>query len=86
MTARQFRDNDMIDMLVAPLAMSGVQLYSLWKQLLEDVLIARCYRPEKVNILVVGGETSPLWKICDFDCTATALIDRWWSGRFRQST
>jgi hypothetical protein len=77
MTARQFWANDMIDMLVAPLAMSGVQPYAAWKQLPGDAVIAPYHRPDKINVLVVGGETSPLWKISDFDCTATASIDKW---------
>jgi hypothetical protein len=77
MTAKQFWDNDMIDMLVTPLAMSGVQPYAAWKQLPDDALIAPYHRPEKVNILVVGGETSPLWKISDFDLMSSASIDKW---------
>jgi hypothetical protein len=77
MTAKQFWENDMIDMLVAPLAMSGVQPYADWKQLPGDALITPYHRPEKVNILIVGGETSPLWKIADFDYMATASIDKW---------
>ena len=77
MTARQFWDNDMIDMLVTPLALSGVQPYAAWKRLPGDAMIAPYHRPEKINILVVGGETSPLWKISDFDYTTTASIDKW---------
>jgi hypothetical protein len=77
MTARQFWANDMIDMLVTPLAMSGVQPYASWKQLPDDAMIAPYHRPEKINILVVGGETSPLWKIADFDLMSSASIDRW---------
>jgi hypothetical protein len=77
MTAKQFWENDVIDMLVAPLAASGVQPYAAWKQLPADAMIAPYHRPEKVNILVVGGETSPLWKISDFDVTSTTSIDKW---------
>jgi len=77
MTASQFWNNDIIDMLVAPLALSGVQPYAGWKQLPGDALIAPYHRPEKVNILVVGGETSPLWKVADFDYMTTSSIDRW---------
>jgi hypothetical protein len=77
MPASQFWENDIIDMLVAPLAMSGVQPYASWKQLPGDAVIAPYHRPGKINVLVVGGETSPLWKISDMDCTATASIDRW---------
>ncbi len=77
MRAGQFWDNDIIDMLVAPLAMQGIEPYAAWKQLPGDALIAPYHQPEKVNILVVGGETSPLWKIADFDYTAMASIDKW---------
>lgn len=77
MTSDQFWGNDIIDMLVAPLALHGVQPYASWKQLSGDTLIAPYHQPEKVNILVVGGETSPLWKIADFDYTVTASIDKW---------
>ena len=77
MPASQFWNNDTIDMLVTPLALSGVQPYAAWKQLPGDALIAPYHRPEKVNILVVGGETSPLWKLSDFDYTTTASIDKW---------
>jgi hypothetical protein len=77
MPANQFWDNDMIDMLVTPLALSGVQPYAEWKKLPGDALIAPYHRPEKINIIVVGGETSPLWKVADFDYTVTASIDKW---------
>jgi hypothetical protein len=77
MPAKQFWDNDMIDMLVTPLAMSGVQPYASWKQLPDDAIIAPYHRPEKINVFVVGGETSPLWKIADFDLMASASIDKW---------
>jgi hypothetical protein len=77
MPASQFWKNDVIDMLVTPLALSGVKPYAAWKQLPSDALIAPYHRPDKINILVVGGETSPLWKISDFDYTMTASIDKW---------
>jgi len=77
MTAKQFWENDMIDMLVTPLALSGVKPYAAWKQLPDDAQIAPYHRPDKINILVVGGETSPLWKVSDFDFTVGAAIDKW---------
>jgi len=77
MTAGQYWSNDIIDMLVAPLAMSGVQPYASWKQLPGDALIAPYHRPEKVNIIVMGGETSPLWKVSDLDYSGSQSIDKW---------
>ncbi|MEJ2110369.1 MAG: hypothetical protein P8Z37_10735 [Acidobacteriota bacterium] len=89
MPAGQFWGNDIIDMLIAPLALSGVQPYASWKQLPNDAIIAPYHRPGKINVLVVGGETSPLWKISDMDHTTTASVDKWrstpgeepWHGR-----
>jgi len=75
--AGQFWNNDIIDMLVAPLALSGVQPYAAWKQLPDHELLAPYHRPEKINIIVVGGETSPLWKVSDMDHTVSVSIDRW---------
>jgi hypothetical protein len=77
MPASQFWKNDIIDMLMAPLALAGVKPYAEWKKLPNDALIAPYHRPEKVNILVVGGEMSPLWKVGDLDNTATVSIDKW---------
>jgi hypothetical protein len=77
MPANQFWNNDIIDMLVTPLALSGVQPYAAWKKLPGDSLISPYHRPEKVNILVVGGETSPLWKVSDLDYVTTVSIDKW---------
>jgi len=80
MTASQFWANDIIDMLVTPLAMHGVQPYADWKKLPPDALIAPYHKPAKINVLVVGGETSPLWKISDLDYTVSASIDKWRAG------
>ncbi len=77
MPAGRFWNNDIIDMLVAPLAHSGVQPYAAWKQLPADAWIAPYHRPDKINVLVVGGEMSPLWKISDFDYVTGAPVDRW---------
>ncbi len=79
-TASQFWANDIIDMLVTPLAMHGVQPYADWKKLPADALIAPYHKPAKINVLVVGGETSPLWKISDLDYTVSASIDKWRAG------
>jgi hypothetical protein len=78
--AGRFWGNDIIDMLVTPLALAGVKPYADWKRLPDDAPIAPYHRPDKVNLLVVGGETSPLWKISDFDHVATVSVDRWRPG------
>ncbi len=71
---------DTIDMLVAPLAAAGVEPYASWKKLPDDELIPHYHNPEAINIVVVGGETSPVWKTTDYACWGTAPVDYWRPG------
>jgi hypothetical protein len=77
MTAGQFWKTDYIDMLVASEAYKGVEPYASWKKLPDDALIAPYHNPDNINIIVVGGETSPLWKAADYGYSGSQSIDRW---------
>jgi hypothetical protein len=73
----QFWKTDYIDMLVASAAYNGVEPYASWKKLPDDALIAPYHNPDNINIIVVGGETSPLWKAADYGYSGSASVDRW---------
>jgi hypothetical protein len=73
----QFWKTDYIDMLVASEAYKGVEPYASWKKLPDDALIAPYHHPENINIIVVGGETSPLWKAADYGYSGSAPVDKW---------
>ncbi|MBN1190306.1 MAG: hypothetical protein JXA46_11180 [Dehalococcoidales bacterium] len=75
--AGRYWGTDYIDMLVASQAYKGVEPYATWKKLPDDELIAHYHIPENINIVVVGGETSPLWKTADYSYGASASVDRW---------
>jgi hypothetical protein len=75
--AGRYWKTDYIDMLVAPMANKGVEPFASWKKAGDDELIAHYHNPKNINILVVGGETSPLWKTADFGYVASAPIDKW---------
>ncbi len=77
MPAGQYWKTDHIDMLVASQAYKGVEPYASWKKLPDDALIAPYHNPDNINIVVVGGETSPLWKTTDYGCSGSASIDKW---------
>ena len=77
MPAGQYWKTDYIDMLAASEAYQGVEPYASWKKLPDDELIAPYHTPESINIIVVGGETSPLWKASDYRHTASESIDKW---------
>jgi hypothetical protein len=73
----RFWGTDTIDMLVAPLAAAGVEPYASWKKLPDDALIPHYHDPDAINIVVVGGETSPVWKTSDYACWGSAPVDYW---------
>jgi len=77
MPAGQYWKTDHIDMLVASQAYKGVEPYASWKKVPDDELIAPYHNPDNINIVVVGGETSPLWKATDYGYAASASIDKW---------
>jgi hypothetical protein len=77
MPAGRFWKTDYIDMLVASAAYKGVEPYATWKKLPDDALIAPYHNPDNINIIVVGGETSPLWKAADYGYFGSASVDRW---------
>jgi hypothetical protein len=75
--AGQYWKTDYIDMLVASDAYKGVEPYASWKKLPDDELIAPFHTPENINIIVVGGETSPLWKATDYRHGVSVSVDKW---------
>jgi hypothetical protein len=77
MPAGQFWKTDYIDMLVASEAYKGVEPYASWKKLPDDELIAPYHNPDNINIIVVGGETSPLWKTTDYRYSGSSSVDKW---------
>jgi hypothetical protein len=77
MPAGRYWGFDYVDMMVASEAYKGIEPYASWKKLPDDALIAPYYNPDNINIVVVGGETSPLWKATDYGYQGSASVDRW---------
>lgn len=78
--AGRYWGTDHIDMLVAPLADTGVEPFASWRKVADDELIPHYHDPERINIVVVGGETSPLWKTSDYAYMGSASVDYWRPG------
>jgi len=68
---------DHIDMLLTTQAAAGVEPFATWKSLPDDALLAPLNIPENINLIVVGGETSPLWKASEYGYAGSASIDKW---------
>jgi hypothetical protein len=87
MTTGQFWGSDVVYSLVEPNARNGMEPYASWLKLPKDAVIAPYTAPEKINVVVVGGETQALWLTTDMWQTKTVSIDKWRpkSGVYREN-
>ncbi len=81
MPAGRYWGYDHVDWLVAPQAIQGVEPYSTFMKARADELIAPFHDPNKINIVVVGGDTNPLWKYSEFGYMRSESVDRWRAAR-----
>lgn len=77
MPAGQYWGADINYAFMVPLARQGVEPYATWYKLPKGALIAPYNDPSQINIIIVGGETNPLWLTTDFLYTQSAPIDKW---------
>jgi hypothetical protein len=75
--AGQYWGYDHVDWLITPEANKGIEPFASWKKMPDDALINPYCNPDKINLVVVGGETSPLWYVSDFGYSGSQSIDRW---------
>lgn len=75
--AGDYWKTDHINMLLSTDATAGVEPFATWKSLPDDALITPLYIPENINLIVVGGETSPLWKASEYGYIGSASVDKW---------
>jgi hypothetical protein len=75
--AGDYWKTDHINMLLSPQAVKGLEPFATWKSLPQDMLIAPFFIPENINLVVVGGGTSPLWKVSEYGYAGSASVDKW---------
>jgi hypothetical protein len=61
-----------------PLAQQGLEPYATWKKVAGDTLINQLPDPQRINMVVVGGNTASVWFATDFGAFGKGeLIDKW---------
>ncbi len=60
--AREYWDNQWMQTLVRPQAVLGIEPYATYLDAAPGEPV-QMYRPEDVNVVVVGGETGATWKM-----------------------
>lgn len=81
MEAGKYWDNDTVQMLLGSEAERKVEPYYTWSKLKREEIIAPYHDPDQIRIVVVGGETSPLFIASDYRYLGTATIDKWLPGQ-----
>jgi hypothetical protein len=75
--AREYWDNQWIQTLHHPRAVSGLEPYASRLKASPDQLI-QIYEPEDIHVVVVGGETGAMWKMIGGGPRLTIVdIDQW---------
>jgi hypothetical protein len=77
MPAGRYWGYDHVDWMVAPQAIQGIEPYATFKKAKPDELIAPYHDPNKINIVVVGGNTNPLWKYSEYGYMRSESVDKW---------
>jgi hypothetical protein len=76
-SAGQYWGADIIYAFHSPLARQGVEPFASWAKLPKDRLIKPYFDPNQINMVIVGGETNPLWLTTDFLYTQSTSVDKW---------
>ena len=75
--AREYWDNQWVQTILRPRAVLGEEPYAGYLEAQPDEPV-RMYRPEDVNVVVVGGETSGTWKMIAGSLRGNVVsIDKW---------
>ncbi len=77
MPAERYWGFDHVDWMITPLATKGIEPFATFKKAAPDELIAPYFDPEKINLVVVGGDTNPLWKYSEYMYQKSQSVDRW---------
>jgi hypothetical protein len=76
--AREYWDNMVVQTLLRPLAVAGVEPYATRLKAKPDELV-QMFEPEEIHIVVTGGETQGAWKMMGgaYRGKSTISVDAW---------
>ena len=64
--------------ITGPLGKQGLEPYATWQKVSNDAMINQLPNPQRINTIVVGGNTASVWFVTDFGAFGKGeLIDKW---------
>ena len=75
--AEVYWDYQLVINYIEPQARKGVEPFASYLKLPKDAAIPRFAEPEKIAVVVVGGEKNAYWFATDFGYLKSASVDQW---------
>ncbi len=76
MPAREYWDNQWNQTIARPRAVAGIEPFASHLRAAPDELV-QAYQPDNIHILVVGGETTPTWRLTAAWFGGILSVDEW---------
>jgi hypothetical protein len=77
MPAGRYWGYDHVDWMVKPQGIQGIEPFATFLKAKPDELITPYFDPNRINIVVVGGDTNPLWKYSEYGYMRSESVDKW---------
>jgi hypothetical protein len=74
--AREYWDDQWVQTLLRPLAVTGVEPYASRLKAKPDEIV-QMFEPTEINVAITGGETQGAWKMFGARYQGTVSIDKW---------
>jgi hypothetical protein len=74
--AREYWDDQWVQTLLRPLAVTGVEPYASRLKAKPDEIV-QMFEPAEINVAITGGETQGAWKMFGVRYEGTISIDKW---------
>jgi hypothetical protein len=76
-TAKEYRERNWSYLFEYGQALKGVEPFATWYKLPDDTVIPKFPHPDRIAIVVIGGQTDPVSQVANFSYTRSVSIDKW---------
>lgn len=76
-TAKEYRERNWSYLFEYGQALKGVEPFATWYKLPDDTVIPKFPHPERISVVVIGGQTDPVSQVANFSYGKSVSIDKW---------
>jgi len=76
-TAKEYRERNWSYLFEYGQALRGTEPFASWYKLPDDTVISKFPHPDRLAIVVIGGQTDPVSQVANFSYGRSISIDKW---------